>query len=131
LWKDILKIEIKWIDDDNSTHKCKYCGTGIYYHTQGENIVNQPTRESWTNEFEEDPECGDSPNSYHAPYEGEADGINAGYKTSIEQEPNLVHFEKAGGTVKREDATRKMYKKWNKLYLSNGLYVGYQPKEDR
>lgn len=134
MWRDILKIEsIGVIDDEYSTHKCKYCGIGIYYHTQGQNIGNQPIRESWMNEYEEDPYCDSgSPNGYHAPYEGEADGINASYKTSIKEEPNLVHFEKAGGTVKREDATPEMYEKWNRLYLSEeGQYVGYQHEKDR
>lgn len=130
MWKSILKIGV--IDDEYSTHKCKYCGIGIYYHTQGQDTGNQPIRESWTNEHEEDPYCGDSPNDYHAPYEGEADGINASYKTSIKEEPNLVHFEKAGGTVKLEDATPKMYERWDKLYLDKqGRYVGYQPEKDR
>lgn len=124
--------EIRPIDDENSTHKCKYCGTGIYYHTQGQDIGNQPIRETWCNEWEEDPSCGYSPNGYHAPHEGEADGINASYKTSITDEPNLIHFEKAGGTVKIEDATKEMYKRWDKLYLDNdtGLYVGFQAESD-
>ena len=144
-WQDILirkTIGTLPISDtvyEYSTHLCKHCGEGIYYHLQGQDIVNQPIRESWCADNEEGPENCDS-TEYHEPYEGEADGINATYKTSIKEEPNVVYFEKAvkggnetnGGTVKLEDATSKMYEDWDRLYLSDdGLYVGYQTDKER
>jgi hypothetical protein len=110
--------------DDYSTHLCKHCGDGIYYHLQGGDIGNQPARMSWCGNNQEGPESCDAES--HEPYEGEADGINATYKTSIIEEPNLVFFEKAGGTVNLNNATGKMYDDWDRMYLSeDGQYVGY------
>ena len=121
--------------DDYSTHLCKHCGDGIYYHLQGGDIGNQPARMSWCGNNQEGPESCDAES--HEPYEGEADGINATYKTSIIEEPNLVFFERAvnggnetnGGVVNIEDATGKMYDDWDRIYLSDdGQYVGYSPE---
>jgi len=127
----IPTLEITDDVNEHSTHRCKHCGGGIYYHTQGEDIGNQPVRESWCGDSEEGPDACYSSAKYHEPYEGEADGINATYKTSIREEPNLVYFEKAGGTVNLEDATDEMYKKWKRLYLFEGQYIGFSAEGDK
>ena len=143
-WQSVLKqkgtlpfSDEEPIVDENSTHRCKHCGEGIYYHLQGQDIGNQPRRMSWCGEHQQGPEDCNS-HSNHEPYEGKADGINATYKTSIIKEPNLVYFERAvkggnetnGGAVKLEDATSKMYADWDRLYLSDGQYIGYQSNKE-
>lgn len=136
-WQVVLKR--KYIDtlpisdtvQEHSTHLCKHCGEGIYYHLQGADIGNQPSRHSWCADDDIGPEdCGGA--EYHEPYEGEADGINATYKTSIKEEPNLVHLDNAGGTVKLEDYDGEMYENWRELYLDeSGQYKGAQPVKEK